>query len=122
MKTLAEVTAPRQVERKILEADIQKRCVDWARERGYWARKLSTQWQAALPDYIFARGRYDRGDGGICKPLKFACEFKRPGNRPTDSQVEEMAAMEAAGWEVFWCDNFEEFRRAVLGFEKDNRW
>ena len=55
MKELSDLSSPRTVERKLLEKEVQKQCVDWARARGYWARKFSSQSQRSVPDYLFAR-------------------------------------------------------------------
>jgi hypothetical protein len=106
MKELTDLMSPRQVERRLLEKDVQKQCVDWARARGYWARKLSSEVNRSLPDYIFSKGR------------QFFTEFKKPGDAPTANQVDEMDAMRAAGWTGFVCDNFEAFKAWVLEFER----
>lgn len=123
MKTLADLTAPAEVERKLLEKDVQKQCADWARARGYWARKFSSQSQRSVPDYLFAKADGD---------FKFACEFKRPGTKrktlnkynvpimSTEAQNDEQEAMREAGWYVFECDNFEDFKRIVVKYEQDN--
>ena len=47
MKDISEAAAPAKIERKLLEKDVQKQCVDWARARGYWARKFSCSPSAA---------------------------------------------------------------------------
>jgi hypothetical protein len=118
MKTLAEAT--RQVATKrVLEKDLQKQAVTWMRDRGYWARKFSSQSQRSVPDYLFAQ--YDWT--GV--KIKLACEFKRPGCKvsketgvmSTKAQVEEQEAMRLAGWFVFECDNLDTFKRTVLAYE-----
>ena len=109
MKQLSDLTAPTAPKRKLLEADVQRQCVDWARARGYWARKFSSISQRSVPDYLFA------------KPgIKFACEFKAPGKIPTDQQFDEMRAMEAAGWRVFFASSFEVFKMGVQQAETDH--
>lgn len=134
MKTLADLAAPAVVVRKLLEADVQRQCVDWARARGYWARKFSSIAQRSVPDYLFSRGAipsYDHeaqlwGDvrnreGGYGLPaVKFACEFKAPGKTSTDAQRDEQEAMRLAGWFVFECDNFEKFKATVIVYEKEH--
>lgn len=133
MKTLADLTAPAEVVKTILEADLQKQCVAWARARGYWARKFSSMSQRSVPDYLFAKdGRavgYTLHSHG---KLKFACEFKKPGTKPklierygvtvmsTEAQYEEQLAMREAGWFVFECSDFEEFKKTVLAYEREN--
>lgn len=137
MKTLADLTAPAQVEHKLLEADLQKQCVAWARARGYWARKFSSISQRSVPDYLFSGAwtdtTYDLGlDDSRSIQLKFACEFKRPGAKPrliekygvtvmsTEAQYEEQLEMREAGWFVFECADFEEFKKTVLAYEQEN--
>lgn len=133
MKTLADLTAPAEITRKVLEADLQKQCVEWARARGYWARKFSSISQRSVPDYLFAKNGRVTGytlhsHGG----LKLACEFKKPGTKPklipkygvtgmsTEAQYEEQLAMREAGWFVFECDDFEMFKKTVLTYEREN--
>ena len=125
MKTLADLTAPAEVVKVPLEADLQKQCVAWARARGYWARKFSSMSQRSVPDYLFAL--WDDAHR-----LKFACEFKKPGTKPklierygvtvmsTEAQYEEQVAMREAGWLVFECSDFEWFKKTVLAYEREN--
>lgn len=110
MKTLADLAAPAEVYRKLLEKDVQSQCVDWARARGYWARKFSSLTQRSVPDYLFARQL-----NGV--RIKFAVEFKKPGGWATPAQDDEIAAMITAGWLVFVCDNFEKFKHEVERIE-----
>ena len=107
MKTLADLTAPCEISHKILEKDVQAKCVNWARSRQYWARKFSSQSQRSVPDYLF------RGRG-----IDWFTEFKAPGKTSTDAQKDEQNLMRAAGWRGFECDNFELFKTTVLAMEK----
>ena len=116
MKSLSDITAPATVVRKLLEKDVQKQCVDWARARGYWARKFSSMTSTAEPDYLFAKS-----DWGTVGKLKFATVFKRPGGVATEAQEEEHGLMRLAGWYVFVCDSFEKFKATVIAYEKENR-
>ena len=111
MKDISEASASCKVARRLLEKDVQKQCVDWARARGYWARKFSSQSQRSVPDYLFSRHRPYR--------IKFACEFKAPGKTSTDAQLYEQEHMRLAGWLVFECDNFDEFKSIVLAYEAE---
>ena len=106
MKTLTDLEAPAPIVKRLLEADVQKQCVDWMRGRGYWARKFSSQSQRSVPDYLFSKST-----------LKFACEFKRPGNSPTEAQKDELEAMRQAGWLAFWCDSVDTFKAVVVQME-----
>ena len=128
MRDISEAEAPTaQVRGRLLESEIQKQCVDWARKRGYWARKFSSISQRSVPDYLFSRGRRQH-DGWTDYPMKFATEFKREdakvhkdtGVMSTKAQVEEQEALRLAGWFVFECNDFEKFRQTVVAYEKEN--
>lgn len=97
------------VNRDILERDVQKQSVDWARMRGYWARKFSSPANRSSPDYLFAR--WQGKD-------KFAVEFKAPGKTSTGAQRDEQGKMREAGWDVYECDSFEKFKALVVAREK----
>lgn len=99
------------VERRLLEKDIQEKCVAWARARGYWARKFSSPANRSVPDYLFSKQFFRIA-------LMFAVEFKAPGKKPTQAQLEEMNAMEASGYNVMWCDRVEDFKTYVTTLEK----
>jgi len=108
------------MKRKLLEKDVQKQCVDWARARGYWARKFSSQSQRSVPDYLFAGGYHPNGLWEKERlDAQFACEFKAPGKTSTEAQIEEQEAMRLVGWFVFECDNFEKFKATVIAYEKE---
>lgn len=109
MKTLSDLEAPAPVERKLLEKDVQSQCVDWARARGYWARKFSSMTQRSVPDYLFAKMTDVR--------IKFAVEFKKPGGTSTPAQLDEQRVMVEAGWLVFECSDFEKFKHEVERIE-----
>lgn len=99
----------RRPERKMLEVEIQRKCVDWARSRGWWARKFSSPANRSVPDYLFARD-----------DVKLAIEFKAPGKTSTGAQVEEQKAMRKAGWDVFEISNIEAFKGTLI--EAGIRW
>lgn len=115
MKTLSDITAAVTVQRKLLEVDVQKQCVDWARARGYWARKFSSMTSTAEPDYLFAGEVYLMPEIKV----KFATEFKAPGKTSTEAQIEEQGNMRLAGWYVFECDSLEKFKATVTAYERE---
>lgn len=124
MKTLDDLTGPVATQRKpLLEAEIQKQCVDWARTRGYWARKFSSISQRSVPDYLFSR--FFAGKLGNTR-IKFFTEFKREdakrdpvtGKMSTEAQQDEQKAMIQAGWIGFECNDFEQFKYEVQRIEK----
>lgn len=137
MRDISEAVAPASITRIVLEADLQKTCVDWARNHGYWARKFSSMTQRSVPDYLFARilpnpAIHAGRNFGKILPSKFACEFKRPGTKPkliekygvtvmsTEAQHEEQEAMRSAGWFVFECNDVDVFKATVLSYERGN--
>jgi hypothetical protein len=115
MKDISEATAPSKAVGKVLEKDIQSACVEWARRRGYWARKFSSIAQRSVPDYLFSLANY----GWLKSKIKFACEFKAPGKTSTLAQIDEQEAMRLSGWFVFECDNFDKFKATVLAYEAE---
>lgn len=90
----------------LLEKDVQKKSVDFARKQGWWARKFSSHANRSVPDYLFAKREPVRD--------KFSVEFKAPGKTSTDAQVEEQEEMRAAGWDVYEIDSFEKFRHILI--------
>jgi len=92
LKDFTELTSPQPLVKRLLEADIQSACVDYARSKGWWARKFSAPGRRSVPDYLFAK-----------HPVKLAVEFKAPGKSSTDKQTEEQGLMMDAGWTV-WVD------------------
>lgn len=111
---LGDILAARKVTRKLLEKDIQKTCIVWARERGYWARKFSSPANRSVPDYLFAKRTTCPAWG---KTAKFWVEFKAPGKTSTEAQLDEQRLMTAAGWDGFECDNVAKFKAAVIAYE-----
>ena len=107
----ADDVAPQAVQKKLLEKDIQKTCVDWARNRGWWGRKFSSPANRSVPDYLFSRNcRYGK--------IKFFTEFKAPGKKATDAQLEEQRLMLIAGWiGLQECDRVAMFKEFVLALE-----
>lgn len=89
----AEISTARVI-RKLREADIQKKCVAYARSKGYWARKFSSPANRSVPDFLFGKA-WSSGE------VHWAEEFKAPREHPTDAQLEEQDLMIAAGWTVY---------------------
>ena len=107
---------PQKVQKKLLEKNIQKTCIDFARAKGCWVRKFSSPANRSVPDYLIAY----IGDSG--KHVKIAVEFKAPGKVSTKAQVEEQDLMEAAGW-IVWRDigtngndDIALFKRGIMDF------
>ncbi len=106
-----KATGPRKVFRKLSEKKIQATCAEYARKRGYWARKFSSPSQRSVPDFLFAKTIDHRR-------VKFAVEFKAPRKKSTDAQTEEQDNMVAAGWTVYRdVDDFERFKQIIFDYE-----
>lgn len=90
-----DTLTPQPIQRRLLERDIQKECVAYARRRGVWARKLSSTASRSLPDYLFSVKLL----GG--KQFAWVEEFKAPGAGSSKAQLEEQNTMVAAGWTVY---------------------
>lgn len=93
--------------RKLLEKDIQSACVAWARKRGWWARKFSSPANRSVPDYIYGK------DG-----CTIFVEFKAPGKKATEAQLEEHKAMAEVGLMVHVIDDIERFKSLFGEWEK----
>lgn len=103
------------VKRKISETKLQKKCADWARARGWWARKFSSPANRSVPDYLLAK------DFGLFEPqnkVKLAVEFKIWPNVSTEAQWDEQYGMWLAGWQVEECNNFDHFKRIIIAAER----
>ena len=85
---------------EIPEADVQEKCVDYARSHGAWARKFSSPANRSVPDYIFC-----------WTGLILFVEFKRYGKRPTKAQYDEHKKIRDAWGHVWIVDNVAEFKR-----------
>lgn len=84
------------------ETALQTRCVDWARNRGWFARKYKGPGRRSHPDYLFLL------DGHF-----LFVEFKHYGKEPTKLQQIEGDAMRAAGADVVYLDSFEDFKAVI---------
>lgn len=78
----------------MLERDVESWAKAQWRKSGGWCRKFTSPAHRSSPDDIFAKG------GRV-----FFVEFKRTGENPTPLQLEEHAAMRAAGLTVYVCDS-----------------
>lgn len=109
---------PQPVIRKLREKDIQKKCVEYARSKGFWARKFSSPSQRSVPDYLFGK-QMKNGQA-----VKWAEEFKAPKKGPTDAQRDEQKLMRDAGWVVYpdtgrWGQaDIDAFKRRIDALEK----
>lgn len=82
---------------KVLEKDIEKKIVAYAKSKGCIVRKFTSPAQRAVPDRIIITPR------GVVGFL----EVKRPGNKPTPLQYREMELLRENGAIVEWHDDVE---------------
>lgn len=82
---------------------LENTCKRWARDRGWFVRKFRSPGHNADPDDVFIKA------GRV-----LFVEFKARGQEPTDLQDIIIKEMLAAGADVVWLDNVEDFK-AVLG-------
>lgn len=106
---------PKRDQKEIGSTGVQNKCVEWARDNGWWARKFASPGNRSVPDCLFAKRT---GQGS----LKLAVEFKRPGKDPTEKQIEQHKLMRAAGWDVYVIDDVEEFKALFRSFEQQPDW
>jgi hypothetical protein len=88
---------------KVLEKDIEKKIVAYAKSKGCIVRKFTSPAQRAVPDRIIVTPR------GVVGFL----EVKRPGNKPTPLQYREMELLGDNNAKVEWHDNVEEAKRFI---------
>lgn len=95
------VLKPRQ--KRISEKAVESESKDWARRNGWWVRKFSSPANRAVPDDIFMK------DGTV-----WFIEMKKPGEKPTPAQWDEIEKIRAAGGNADWSDSIER-TKAILG-------
>lgn len=79
-----------------LEKDIERKVCDYAKSFGCLAYKFTSPARRSVPDRLFI---LPHGKG------VFFVEFKRRGQKPTDSQQAEIAKIEKQGTSVFVIDS-----------------
>lgn len=73
---------------------------EYAKSRGFIARKLKWVGRTAAPDKLFSSPRTG----------PFLVEFKRPGEEPEIHQAREIKRLRDAGFKVYVIDNAEDGR------------
>lgn len=85
------------------EARIERTICDEAKADGWVVRKLRFLDANGAPDRLFGKAR-----------RTVVIEFKAPGEEPTRQQLKRHAELrDEFGWEVYWCDDFDEPRRIL---------
>ena len=109
MNDFPEFDAPLAVEKRLLEERIQSACVDWARARGWYARKLSSPANRAIMDYLFGKDTWVE-----------LVEFKRPGIKCklSPDQGPEHDKARACGMRPVVFDDVAAFKAYILRAEE----
>lgn len=91
--------APEKVEKTVLERDVQNACIRFARSQGAYCRKFSSPGNRSVPDYLI-----------LHEGIIWFVEFKRPGGKCTQKQLDEQSEIQRAGGEVWVTDSVEDFK------------
>ncbi|AFB84022.1 endonuclease [Hafnia phage Enc34] len=89
----------------IRESKVEKESCEYAMALGWWVSKYTAPGKKAVPDRLFIR------DG-----IVVFVEFKRPTKVPTLQQVLRHKQMREKGANVFWVDNYEDFKKLIKSF------
>jgi len=81
----------------MLERDIEKKLVAWAKQNDVYTRKFSSPAHRGVPDRIF-----------IANGQTLFLELKKEGAKPTKLQLREIAKINQAGGEADWAAGYEE--------------
>lgn len=106
---------PKRKQKETGATGVQAKCVDWARQHKWWARKFTSPSNRSVPDYLFAKAI-----NGAAKIV--AVEFKRPRADCSDNQKDEQRLMREAGWDVYVIDDVEAFKVLFRSFEQQPSW
>ena len=88
------------------ERELQKECLKYARDLGFFARKVETPHYRGFPDCLF-----------IFEGSVFFVEFKHPNNRGRLSEHQKMdiLKLEDAGVAVHVVNDFKVFKNIIAG-------
>lgn len=100
MEDLVALAIPKK---KLLEKDIEKAVVAYARRKGILVYKFTSPSQRAVPDRMFLLKH-----GGM-----FFIEFKRSGGTPTAAQLREHAKLHGQGCTVVVCDDIDHGKNII---------
>lgn len=82
---------------KLESTDVQGPAIDYAKCRGWFIEAIQSKSRNGFPDTFAARrGRI------------VLCEFKAPGEEPTEQQALRHTQLRAQGVEVAWFDNLDD--------------
>jgi len=87
----------------MLEKELEQKCCNLARAKGWQVYKFVSPGQRGVPDRLFIKGS-PKGT------LVVFVEFKRKGNRPTPLQERKIAQLRDAGCRVLVIDDYLDFQ------------
>lgn len=89
------------------EAKFQTRCRDCAYDTGWDGFKVETNSRRGYPDWLFFRLEAGRN-------RTVWWEFKKADEEPTEQQLLRHDELRAAGYEVYWTDDYGEFCQVMM--------
>lgn len=87
----------------MFEKDIEKKVCDYAKSKNVLVYKFTSPARAAVPDRMFVTP-----EGTV-----WFCEFKRSGQKPTESQNREHSRLRGHSVTVFVVDNVDDGRLMI---------
>lgn len=94
--------------KKQLERDLERKCVDLAKDQGWRAKKMNTMFDNHWPDRMFLQPRRRK-----CNFPIFFVEFKREGEELTPIQEQTAIDLRLRGFSVHKIDRFKSFKRLL---------
>lgn len=108
-RILYHKTTQNRVGRELLEKDIEAYGGKKFAELGWLYEKFQSPERRSVPDRMITVPYNELHPTGFI----FYIEFKRPGKKATQSQMEDHAARREMGVVVFCCDSYEETDLAI---------
>lgn len=100
----------------MLERNLERKCVNFAKEQGWRAKKMNGMFDNHWPDRMFLQPRRHRRQyigTFTCKLPIFFVEFKREGEELTPMQEQTAIDLKQRGFPVYKIDNFKSFKQLL---------
>ena len=91
----------------MLEKQVEKSVCDYAKLKGFLCYKFVSPAHASVPDRIF-----------LFQGKTFFIEFKRPGGKPNEKQVREMARIEQQSVPCWVIDDIEKGKELIDAYRE----
>ena len=88
---------------KRLERNLERKCVEFAKGRGWLAYKLEVAGERGWPDRVF-----------LFKGLSLYIEFKIPGKKPQPLQAKRLRDLTDNGFHADCITDFDAFKKMVI--------